>query len=184
MTIIRRPSPFSELLSLRPAMDRIFEETFFRPVAGGTSEDTLAMPLDIYTTAESLVLEAALPGIRPEDVDIQVLGDTLTLSASSGSQQEEDKNGYHVREVRRGRFTRTVTLPSGLKTDAASCTFEHGMLKLTFPKAEQAMPRQIPVMAPTEGTSASIGAGSRDASGAGSSDASQASASGAQPAAG
>lgn len=176
MTIIRRPSPFSELLSLRSAMDRIFDETFYRPVTGATGEDTLAMPLDIYTTQDALVLEAALPGIRPEDVDIQVLGDTLTLTATSASEREDEKGGYHVREVRRGRFTRTVTLPSGLKTDGASATFEHGMLKLSFPKAEQARPRQIPVMAPTEGAAQAVTAGSSDAP--------QTPAAGEQPAAG
>jgi HSP20 family protein len=164
MTIIRRPSPFSELMSLRTAMDRIFDETFFRPVAGGNGEDSLAMPLDIYTTQDALVLEAALPGIRPEDVDIQVLGDTLTLTATSGSDRDEQKGGYHVREVRRGRFTRTVTLPSGLRTDAATATFEHGMLTLSFPKAEQAKPRQIPVSAPTEGTARAVTAGDTHAS--------------------
>lgn len=180
MTIIRRPSPFSELLSLRSAMDRIFDETFFRPVGDGTSEDTLAMPLDIYSSQDALILEAALPGVRPEDVDIKVLGDTLTLTASSRMERDEDKGGYHVREVRRGRFSRTVTLPTGLKTDAASATFEHGMLKLSFPKAEQAKPRQIPVMAPTEGTATPIAA----ASSATSHDASQTPATGDAPVAG
>ena len=152
MTISRRPSPFSELLSLRSAMDRIFDENLFRPVARGTDEDTFAMPLDICTTQDALVVEAALPGVRPEDLDIQVLGDTLTLTATSHAEHDEDKAGYHVREVRRGRFSRTVTLPGGLRTDAATATFEHGLLKLAFPKAEQSKPRQIPVMAPTEGT--------------------------------
>lgn len=165
MTIIRRPSPFGELLTLRSAMDRLFDDTFFRPIAGGrTSEDAFAMPLDIYTTQDALIVEAALPGVRPEDVQLTVLGDTLTLSATTASDQTEEKNGYHVREVRRGRFTRTVSLPTGLRTDNASATFENGMLRLAFPKAEQARPRQIPVTAPTEGTAMAVTAGSTDAS--------------------
>lgn len=164
MTIIRRPSPFSELLSLRSAMDRIFDDSVFRPIARTPAEDDFAMPLDIYTTQDALVVEAALPGVRPEDLDIQVLGDTLTLTASSHAVHDEDKAGYHVREVRRGRFSRTVTLPGGLRSDAATAAFEHGLLKLSFPKAEQVKPRQIPVMAPTEGTAAPIAATSRDAS--------------------
>ena len=176
MTIIRRPSPFGELLSLRSAMDRIFDETVFRPVARGGSDDTLAMPLDIYTTPDALVLEAALPGVRPEDVDISVLGDTLTLTATSSVDREEDKGGYHVREVRRGRFSRSVSLPTGLRTDAATATFEHGLLKLSFPKAEQVRPRQIPVTAPTEGSATAVTAGSNDAP--------QTPAAGEQPAAG
>jgi HSP20 family protein len=150
MTLTRRPSPFDELLSLRTAMDRIFDEPFFRPVLG-TSEDAFAMPMDIRTTEDALVIEAALPGVRPEDVSISILGDTLTLTATSAVDRTDDKGGYHLREVRRGRFSRTVALPSGLKTDAAVATFEHGILRLAFPKAEQAKPRQIPVTAPAEG---------------------------------
>jgi HSP20 family protein len=162
MTMIRRTSPLGDLLSLRSAMDRIFDDTVFRPIARGTSEDSLAMPLDIYSTGDALVLEAALPGIRPEDVDIQVLGDTLTLTATSATERAGDKGGYHLREVRRGRFSRTVTLPSGLRTDSAVASFEHGLLTLSFPKAEQARPRQIPVTSPTEGTAATITPSSHD----------------------
>ena len=180
MTITRRTSPLSDLLTLRSAMDRIFDDTIFRPVTARTGEDTLAMPLDIRSTQDALVIEAALPGVRPEDVDIQVLGTTLTLTASSRAAREEDKGSYHVREVRRGRFSRTVTLPSGLRTDAATATFEHGILTLSVPKAEQARPRQIPVMAPTEGTATPIAA----ASSAGSHDASNTPAAGDAPAAG
>lgn len=176
MTIIRRPSPFSDLLSLRSAMDRIFDEPLFRPISGSTGEETLAMPLDIYTTEDALVVEASLPGIRPEDVDVSVLGDTLTLIATSASDRDDDRNGYHVREVRRGRFTRTVTLPSGLRSDAATATFEHGMLRLSFPKAEQARPRQIPISTPTEGTATAVTAKTGDAP--------QTPATGEQPAAG
>jgi HSP20 family protein len=159
MTIIRRSSPLGEMLSLRSAMDRLFDDTLFRPLVG-SREDTFAMPLDIYTTQDALVVEAALPGVKPEDVDVTILGDTLTLTAASSSEETHEQGGYHVREVRRGRFSRAVSLPSGLRTDAASATFEHGMLKLAFPKAEQVKPRQIPVMAPTEGTATAISAAS------------------------
>jgi len=150
MTIARRPSPIGELLSLRSAMDRIFDEPVFRPVLG-TTEDAFAMPMDIRTTEDALVIEAALPGVRPEDVTISVLGDTLTLTATSHVDRTQEKGGYHLREVRRGRFSRTVALPSGLKTDGAVATFEHGILHLAFPKAEQAKPQRIPVTTPTDG---------------------------------
>jgi HSP20 family protein len=164
MTIIRRPSPFGDLLSLRNAMERLFDEPYFRP-ASSAGDETLAMPLDIYGTAEALVVEAALPGVRPEDVDVSILGDTLTLTASNESERTEEQPGYHVREVRRGRFSRTVSLPSGLDTDRASATFEHGMLRLSIPKAEQAKPRQIRVSATTEGQATPVTAGETRSSG-------------------
>lgn len=151
MTLARRPSPIGELLALRGAMDRIFDEPFFRPVLG-TSEDARAMPMDIHMTAESLVMEAALPGVRPEDVEISILGHTLTLTATSRAETTTERAVVHLREIRRGRFRRTMALPTGLRTDAAKATFEHGILRLEMPRAEQAKPQRIPVTVPLETT--------------------------------
>src|SRR5262245_13219870 len=157
MTLIRRTSPFGEFLSLRNAMDRLMDDAFFRPSNG--SDDSRGMPLDIYTTDDALVVEAALPGVKPENVDISVLGDTLTLTATTDDKRSSDEGGYHVQEVRHGRFSRTVTLPSSVKADAASATFENGLLRLSIPKAEQAKARQIPIGGVTEGTAKQVHAG-------------------------
>jgi HSP20 family protein len=142
MTLIRRTNPFGELVSLRQAMDRLFEDSFVRPgPAYRTGEHQLA--LDIYSNGDALVVEAALPGIDPEDVDISVLGDTLTISASQHDEQTRDEDDYSYREIRRGSFSRTVTLPNGLRSEDATATFENGMLRLSIPRAEEAKPRQI-----------------------------------------
>jgi HSP20 family protein len=155
MTLIRRTSPFGELLSLRQAMDRLFEDSFVR--TRGDAPDSSALPLDVYTTPSALVIEAALPGVKPEDVEISLLGDTLTITGSSASEQQSDDDGYLYREVRRGRFSRTLTVPASLKSDAATATFENGMLTLSIPKAEAAKPRQIRITPTTEGTSVGNG---------------------------
>jgi HSP20 family protein len=162
--MVRRPSPFGELLSLRNTVDRIFDDSFFRQFVG-SGDDSLSVPLDIYTTSDALVIEASLPGVAPQDVAISVLGDTLTLTASSSSERSDEGNGYHVRELRRGRFSRTVALPSGLRNDAATATFDNGILKLSFPKAEQARPRQIPITQPTEGSATAVEASTSDQAG-------------------
>jgi HSP20 family protein len=156
MSMMRRPSPFGELLSLRQAMDRLFEESFVRPRGSTAMGETgeYAIPLDIYTTGDSLVLEAALPGVKPDDVEITVLGDTLTISGSSSSEERTEQGGYLYQEVRRGSFSRTVSLPADLKTDAAQASFDNGMLRLTIPKAEQARPRQIRISPTSEGAGA------------------------------
>ena len=143
MTVIRRTNPLGELLSLRQAMDRLFDDSFVRRSPLTNDEQPLA--LDVRSTADSLVVEAALPGIKPDDVDVSVLGDTLTISASHRSDELRDDEGYSYREIRRGSFSRTVTLPANVKTDEATANFENGMLTLTFPKAEEARPRQIPI---------------------------------------
>lgn len=143
MTLIRRNSPFGELLSLRQAMDRLFEDSFVRPGAVGEGPNPLA--LDIYSNEDALVVEAALPGVKPEDVDISILGDTLTINASMREEKSGDDAGYTYREIRRGALSRSVTLPGGLDTDAASANFENGMLRLSIPKAEESKPRQIKI---------------------------------------
>jgi len=152
MSLIRRPSPFGELLSLRQAMDRLFEDSWVRtPGAVGLGGQG-APAVDAYSTPESLVVEAALPGIRPEDVEISVLGDTLTISGTSRDEQERDDEGYSYREIRRGSFSRTLSLPAGLNPDSAQARFENGLLRLTIPKAEESRPRQIRISPSSNGS--------------------------------
>jgi HSP20 family protein len=146
MTLIRRTNPLGELVSLRHAMDRLFEDSFVRPRSGNPGDEH-PLALDIQSTETSIVVEAALPGVRPEDVEISVLGDTLRIDASTRDEQSRDDDEYTYREIRRGSFSRTVALPGGLNTDGATATFENGMLRLTIPKAEVAKPRHIQVKA-------------------------------------
>ncbi len=162
MSLIRRTSPFGELLSLRQAMDHLFEESFVRPRSlygngngnGNGTGDSLALPLDVSITAESLVVKAALPGVKPEDVDITVTGDTLTISGSNEERSETREQEYLFQEVRRGSFSRTLTLPANLQAEKASASFENGMLTLTIPKAEEAKPRQIRISANSDAANA------------------------------
>jgi len=152
MTLVRRTNPFGELISLRTAMDRLFEDSWVRP-RGIVDEHPLA--LDVRTTEDAYEIEAALPGIKPENVDISVLGETLTITARTNDEQARDDDGYSYREIRRGSFSRTVTLPTLVKADEASATFENGMLRLSIPKAEEAKPRQIQIKATPSSNGAS-----------------------------
>ena len=144
MTLVRRTSPLGELVSLRQAMDRLFEDSFVRPRPWGlTGDGGGALPLDITNTADTLVVEAALPGLRPEDVNITVEDGALTISAESREEREETRGETLISEIRRGAVSRTVALPSGLEADKATATFENGVLRLSIPRAEAVKPRQI-----------------------------------------
>ncbi len=150
MTLTRRPSPFGELMTLRQAMDRLFDDTMYRPFTGIAGTEYARLPLDVRTTPDALLVEASLPGSKPEDVDITVENGTLTIKAEDRTERTSEEGGWLVREIGRGSVMRTVTLPSGLEADKAEATFEHGVLKLRIPKAEQVKPKQIriqPVMA-------------------------------------
>jgi len=145
---IERWHPFTELMSLRQAMDRLFEDSFVRPSHALTSLGEVAAPaLDIYQTPNEVVVKAALPGIKPEDVSIDVTGDTLTVKGKSKAEQEVKREDYLYQERRYGAFSRSVALPDGLKPDKAEATMEDGVLTLTIPKAEEIKPKAIKVKA-------------------------------------
>ena len=143
MTIIRRTPIYR--LPLRQAIDRLFEDSFVRPeswlgqVQGGT------LPLDVLRTKDALVVRAALPGIRPDDVDISFEGAALTIHASYEEKQEESEGDYLYQELRRGSLDRSIPLPGDLQADAATASFENGLLTLTIPKREEAKPRKIKI---------------------------------------
>jgi HSP20 family protein len=157
--MIRHTSPFGELLQLRRAMERMFDDPFFRSAAGSRTT-ARRLPLDVIESPEALVIEAALPGVKPEEVEVSVLGDVLTLTAGSESEADSTDAGYRWREVRRGKVSRSVTLPQGVVADQATASFENGLLRLSIPKAQPADRVRIPVTVPVAGEAARIETGS------------------------
>ncbi|MFO7995682.1 MAG: Hsp20/alpha crystallin family protein [Dehalococcoidia bacterium] len=143
---IERWHPLTDLMSLRQAMDRLFEDSFVRPSrALGAIGEVAAPALDIYQTPNEVVVKAALPGLKPEDVNIDITGDTLTIKGESKAEQEIKREDYLYQERRYGAFSRSVVLPSGLNSDKAEATMGDGVLTLTIPKAEDLKPKAISV---------------------------------------
>ncbi len=146
-----RWSPLDEALSLRQAMDRMFEETFVRPsLRNGGAEGTRAagLPIDLYETDDALILKARLPGMNPEDVEISVNGDNLVIKAELGSDATLDDAAdwtWYRHELFHGAMTRSITLHTVVEADEAEATFRNGELTLELPKAEEARPRSIKV---------------------------------------
>jgi HSP20 family protein len=155
MTMIRRTAPRADLTTIRSAFDRLFDEAIFRPATWGSFAES-RMPLDITSTEDAVLLEAPLPGVRPEDVEITVHQDTLTIAIRDQADRETREGERVYREVRRSSGSRTLTLPSGLDIDHAVATFENGMLRLDIPRAEQAKPRQIHLSAVTEASRVAV----------------------------
>jgi HSP20 family protein len=162
MTVVRRPSPFGDFLSLRQAMDRLFEESFVSPRTWTGSGESQLVPMDCYATADELVIEAQLPGVKPDEVEITVEGNVLTIAGDTKSERKVEEGSTVFQEIRRGRYSRSLTLPNGLEPDRATAEFEDGMLTLRIPKAEQVKPRQIKINADGQkaaGTNPSSGSG-------------------------
>ncbi len=145
---MERWHPFTDLMSLRQAIERLFEDSFVCPSRALAAIGEVGAPaLDIYETPDEIVAKAALPGLKPEDVSTDITGDTLTIDGESKGEQEIEREDYLYQERRYGAFSRTVILPGGLKSDKAEATMEDGVLALTIPKAEEAKPKAISVKA-------------------------------------
>jgi len=147
MSIVRW-DPFSDLVSLREAMNRLFEESFVRPsVAGGQLTTARSMPIDVYQTDNEVVVKATMPGVKPEDVEVSVTDDLLTITGEAKEESEVKRENYVLQERRYGTFYRQITLPTIVEADKAKAVFENGILTLTLPKSEKVKPKTIKVQA-------------------------------------
>jgi HSP20 family protein len=148
MSSLMRWDPFRDTLSLRNAMDRLFEDSFVTPHLGWIAPTSAAgMALDVYETKEQVVIKAALPGVKPEETEVTITGDTLTIRGESKEEKEIKEEDYIRKERHFGSFARSVTLPAGLEADKAEATFQNGVLTLKIPKSEQVKPKSIKVTA-------------------------------------
>jgi HSP20 family protein len=148
MANVTRYDPFSEMITLRQAMDRLFEDSFVSPFNWrNVSGESTSPALDVHQTPDEIVVTASLPGLKPEDVDITITGQTLSIRGEFKADEEVKRDQYLYRERRYGSFNRQLQLPVRVKGEAATATFENGELTLRIPKAEEVKPRQIEVKA-------------------------------------
>ncbi len=148
---IDRWDPFREAISLRDAMNSLLQDSYVRPGGVPAQGGVSALALDVGETENEFVIKAALPGVKPEDVQITVHGDTLTIRGESKMEEEKKNEHWHLRERRHGVFQRSLSLSAPVDSDKAKAEFEHGVLTLTLPKSEAAKPRQIKVGNSTQG---------------------------------
>ena len=144
MSMIRW-EPFKEIISLRNVMDRLYEESFVRPSSLWPGLEQGELAVDMYQTANDVVVKATIPGVKAEEVDISITGDTLTIKGEHKEEKEIKKEDYFYKEHRYGNFSRSIQIPVQVKSDKAEAVFENGVLTLTLPKAEEVKPKQIKV---------------------------------------
>jgi len=150
MTLVRRASPLGELVSLRQAMDRLFEDSFVGPRSWAFGSFNDSFPVDVTNEPDAIKIEASLPGFKPEEVDVTVENGVLSINAETRSEKREGEGETLIQEIRRGTVSRTIALPTGVEPDAATATFENGVLMLRIPKAEAIKPRQIRITPTTD----------------------------------
>ena len=139
----------SGVTRLRNTMDRIIEESFVQPLRGaldaGDGASEALFPVDLVDSGDRFVLRAALPGAQPDDVQVQVQGEILTIKGSVKAHARSEHARWLVRELKEGAFQREIRLPAGVAADRAEAQFEHGLLTLTLPKLTNTGPRRIPI---------------------------------------
>ena len=146
MAIVRW-DPFQDLISLQERMNRLFEQTLDRSRGEreGMVAGTWAPAVDIYETPDSIVLQAELPGLSKDDIDIQVRDNVLTLKGERRSEKEVKEGNYLRVERAYGGFQRAFTLPAAVQADKIRAVFKDGVLDVSIPKAEEAKPKQIKI---------------------------------------
>jgi HSP20 family protein len=136
--------PEREMMTLREAMNHLFDEAF-TPM--NMMRGVGVPSVDLYQTDDDIVVRASLPGMKADDVQISITGDLLTIKGEFKEKQDKKEKSYHLREHRYGLFERTLSLPSLVESDKARADFEDGILTITLPKSEATKPKTISVKA-------------------------------------
>ena len=145
MPAIIRWSPARELVRLSDAMDRMLDESWTRPAFPARADREFRLPLDVYTTPSEIVLTANVPGLKPEDVQVTVEGDTLSIDGEFKAPMENVE--YIFQERPYGKFSRKLTINVPVDVNKVEAMFDSGVLTVTLPKAEAARPKTIKVEA-------------------------------------
>jgi HSP20 family protein len=144
MTTMVRFDPWREMMSLREAMDRLFEQSFVRPFFGTVFGHTL--PLNVYETEQGYQVQALLPGAKPEDIDLSVQEQTLTIKARYPALVEEGKQvNWLLHEIDGGECSRSITFEKPIAADQIEAHYEHGLLTITVPVSAASRPKRISV---------------------------------------
>ena len=147
MSNLTRWEPVREMMTLREAMDRLFDDAFTSPLSGRDGWSMSTPAIDMYQTDNEVVVRASIPGIKAEEVQINIKGEVLTLKGEVRQEEERKDRAWHIREQRFGSFERSLPLPTAVKTDKAEAMFEDGILTITLPKADEVKPKTITVKA-------------------------------------
>jgi len=144
--IRRRGDVFGELTRMQEEMNRFFDD-FFGEQRRGLAEGAWLPAVDVSETESELVVRAELPGMSHEDIEINVQDNILTLKGEKKQEKKEEKENFHRLERSYGSFSRSFSLPAGVKPDDIKATFKDGVLQVTMPKAEEAKAKKIAITA-------------------------------------
>lgn len=148
MKAIRKWSPFNELATLHEEMDEFFRKTI--GAMGGLTHgfwggEAWGPTVESFVKEGNLVVRCEVPGMEPKDIDISIVGNTLTIKGERKASKEAKKEDYFISEVRYGSFERTLTLPEGVKIDNIRANYKNGILEIAMPVEKAALPRKVTI---------------------------------------
>jgi HSP20 family protein len=142
--------PFRDLRNLQDEMNRLFSGTFSRGSQDEILRGAWSPSVDIYEGKNKIVLEAELPGMNAEDVNISIENNIITIGGERRFEKKDETDNYHRVERSYGSFTRSFSLPPTVSSENAQAEFVNGVLRLTLAKREEAKPRRIEIKAGSE----------------------------------
>ncbi len=150
MTNLTRWNPFREMMNLRSEIDRLFDQSMNldwpadRRIFG-------ELAIDLSETNDNYLVQASIPGINPNDLDISVTDNVLTIKGEFQEEKDDEGKQWHIRERRSGSFSRSVRFPMAVQADQVNAEYQNGVLHLTVPKAEEVKPKRIAVKVGSNG---------------------------------
>lgn len=144
MTTLVRWNPIRNL-SFMNEFDRLFDEAFNLPMRQGGVSRNWGLPLDVVEDEQGYSVKASIPGINPDNLEITLENDVLTIKGEVKEETESENARYHLRERRVGSFSRTINFPVTVNGDDVNATVEQGVLTLRIPKAEAIKPKRITI---------------------------------------
>jgi HSP20 family protein len=133
------------MAALRKTLDRFFTEPFEPAIAWPWRSDEFTMMVDVAEEDGAYIVKAEMPGVKPEDVEVTLNNNVLTIKGEAKEETETKEVDYHLRERRYGSFMRSLTMPANIKAEAIEAKNENGVLTVRLPKAEEVKPKKITV---------------------------------------
>jgi HSP20 family protein len=142
--VLRRWEPFQELRQMQENMNRLWH-SFSSGEGNGQEVESWAIPLDVVQQGDNIVVKATVPGVNPEDIDVSIENDVLSIKGHTKEEREHQEGNYLMRERRSGSFYRALRLPDTVDSDKAQPHYEHGVLSITFPRMESKKAKRLQI---------------------------------------
>ena len=143
--VLQKWSPFSEFRHMHDSMNRMRHGSGWREGSNGV--DSWALPLDVVQEGDNIVVHASMPGVEPENIDVTIENDVLTIKGETKIETEQKEGSYMLRERRTGAFRRSLRLPDTVDTDKAETKYENCILTVTISKVEAKKAKKLEVKA-------------------------------------